>query len=317
MSIWIKLETSTTDKPEVIKMARILRIDQDAVVGKLVRVWSWADQHSVDGCNVSITEAYIDRLTAAKGFAKALREVGWLEGEDGSLTFPRFDRHNGNSAKARALESEAKRLRRQMSDNRGSNVGQMSDTLSDPASDQRREEKRRSNNNDDNAQARGRAGAGENGGGGGACTLEEATLWAEGYSKGNVLMLVITPEIVHAWHDNRQASGWVTVKNQVELPIADWKADLRTYARSWRDRDRERSTVLSTKNQEPRNTNLPPKPESAWSLQQRITAAEDQIRRILGIDQFKNLSKADQDRITTIRTNIATWRRQLTEAPAA
>ena len=37
---WIKIEENTPDKPEVHKMASILGIDPDAVVGKLVRVWS-------------------------------------------------------------------------------------------------------------------------------------------------------------------------------------------------------------------------------------------------------------------------------------
>ncbi len=102
MSAWIKVEHTTPDKPEVIKMAAMLRIDPDAVTGKLIRVWIWADANTVDGSAVPATMAFIDRHTHCKRFAAAMRDVGWLTGEDGALHFPEFDRHNGNSAKARA-----------------------------------------------------------------------------------------------------------------------------------------------------------------------------------------------------------------------
>ena len=82
-------------------MSEILRIDQDMVAGKLLRIWAWADQNSVEG-SVSVSAAFLDRLTAKKGFAAAMRTVGWLTGEDGNLGFANFERHNGDSAKARA-----------------------------------------------------------------------------------------------------------------------------------------------------------------------------------------------------------------------
>lgn len=99
---WIKLENTTPDKPEVIRMASILRMDQDAVVGKLIRVWVWADQNSIDGNDITVTESFIDRLTSKRGFAAAMRSVKWLSGNDGAIIFPQFERHNGETAKARA-----------------------------------------------------------------------------------------------------------------------------------------------------------------------------------------------------------------------
>lgn len=99
---WIKFEHTTPDKPEVIKMANILKIDQDSVVGKLLRVWLWADQNSLTGEGISVTEAFLDRLTCKRGFASAMRTVGWLKGIDGQLAFHNFERHNGVTAKARA-----------------------------------------------------------------------------------------------------------------------------------------------------------------------------------------------------------------------
>lgn len=104
---WIKFDVTTPDKPEVVKMAAVLGVDQDAVVGKLLRVWVWADQNSITsngGCNgVTVTSAFLDRLTFCPGFTAAMRSVGWLVGEDGNLSLPNFERHNGKTAKERAV----------------------------------------------------------------------------------------------------------------------------------------------------------------------------------------------------------------------
>ena len=103
---WIKLEHSTPDKPEIVRMAQLLEMDQDAVCGKCLRVWIWADQQTVDGNALSVTDAFLDRLTFCPGFAVALRKVGWLSGREGHLTVPNFDRHNGQTAKKRALSKD-------------------------------------------------------------------------------------------------------------------------------------------------------------------------------------------------------------------
>jgi hypothetical protein len=100
---WIKLEHPTPDKPEVFKIADALGIDPDTVLGKLVRFWIWCDQQSLDGNDITVTETALDRITHLPGFSAALRNVGWLQARSGSLAVPHFDRHNGQSAKARAL----------------------------------------------------------------------------------------------------------------------------------------------------------------------------------------------------------------------
>ena len=109
---WIKIEHVTPDKPEVHRIAESLNIDPDAVVGKLLRLWIWADQQ-VDSCNAaSVTLSLLDRITFVSGFAKAMQSVGWLVITDGVVAFPNFERHNGNTAKSRAKGSErVKRFR--------------------------------------------------------------------------------------------------------------------------------------------------------------------------------------------------------------
>lgn len=99
---WIKLEHTLPDKPEIDRIADSLGIEPDMVVGKLARLWIWADQHLTDGNAVDVTETGLDRRAGQTGLAAAMRKVGWLEGRDGALSFPRFDRHNGQTAKSRA-----------------------------------------------------------------------------------------------------------------------------------------------------------------------------------------------------------------------
>lgn len=99
---WIKVEKITPEKPEVVRMAALLKRDSDEIFGKLFKIWAWADDQSVDGSALQIDENFIDKKAGRKGFARAMRVVGWLAGESGSLTFPGFSRHNGETAKTRA-----------------------------------------------------------------------------------------------------------------------------------------------------------------------------------------------------------------------
>jgi DNA replication protein DnaT len=107
---WIKIETATPDKPEICAIATRLRIDTDSVVGKLVRLWSWAEVNRVDGNDIGVTKEFIDKLVGRKGFAEALEAAGWLIAQDETLQFANFERHNGNASKIRG--QTAKRVER-------------------------------------------------------------------------------------------------------------------------------------------------------------------------------------------------------------
>lgn len=103
---WIKFELTTLDKPEVIAMADLLETSTYDVVGRLLRVWGWFDQQTRNGNAASVTgtalKRYIDTLSGSQGFAACMQKVGWLS-DDG---MPNFDRHNGKSAKERALTND-------------------------------------------------------------------------------------------------------------------------------------------------------------------------------------------------------------------
>jgi len=100
---WIKLQKDTPDKPEVLAIASRMNLDPDAVVGKLVRIWSWFDTHTVDGNAMSVTYALLDRLAGVTGFAEQMTFVGWLNQDGHVLSLPNFEYHNGETAKKRAL----------------------------------------------------------------------------------------------------------------------------------------------------------------------------------------------------------------------
>ena len=99
---WIKFDTSTPDKPEVWSIATDLQIDPDAVVGKLLRIWTWFDDQSEQGNAPTVTKALLDRKVCVTGFCDAVIRAGWMVESGGLITLPNFERHNGQTAKTRA-----------------------------------------------------------------------------------------------------------------------------------------------------------------------------------------------------------------------
>ncbi|MEG1938799.1 MAG: hypothetical protein RR138_06910 [Akkermansia sp.] len=100
---WIKMTTSLHENPHVVDMAEILDLDELHVIGMLWRVWAWADEQTTSHVGINTTERRLNKMVGCDGFCSALRQVGWLEGEDKDLSFPNFDEHNGTTAKNRAL----------------------------------------------------------------------------------------------------------------------------------------------------------------------------------------------------------------------
>jgi hypothetical protein len=135
---WIKIEHTTPDKPEVYALAQELQIDPDAVLGKLIRFWSWIDQQAIDGNAITVTSGVIDRITHHPGFAQALQKIGWIIQDTNQLTIPNFDRHNGKTAKSRAISN------RRVAKHRKSNARTVTDEtpapLPKPLPEKRREE---------------------------------------------------------------------------------------------------------------------------------------------------------------------------------
>lgn len=104
---WLKFEVNTPEKPEVLAITIELGWDDpDLTVGKLLRVWRWFDQHTEEGNAENVTPALLDRIVGVTGFCQAMANVGWLVIDGGGISLPNFDRHNGKTAKNRALTAK-------------------------------------------------------------------------------------------------------------------------------------------------------------------------------------------------------------------
>lgn len=101
------MECSTPDKPEVLAITSAMGWDDpDITVGKLFRLWCWFDQQTTDGNAARVTSALLDRVVGVTGFVQAVADVGWLTINEDGISLNNFDRHNGETAKQRALTAK-------------------------------------------------------------------------------------------------------------------------------------------------------------------------------------------------------------------
>ena len=116
---WIKWTKGLTKKREVGVLASKLKRDRHEVAGRLMTLWEWCDDNLYDSDfdesgNASVVigdKAFVDEMVGLTGFADAMAspEVAWLLlGDGGRVTFPKFDNHNGNTAKNRLYEQKKK-----------------------------------------------------------------------------------------------------------------------------------------------------------------------------------------------------------------
>lgn len=132
---WLKFEKATPDKPEVFAIASDLDIDPDAVVGKLMRVWSWFDSHTENGNAPSVTSALLDRVAGVSGFVKSMQKCGWICITEHGISLPNFERHCGETAKKRAQNNK------RVSKLRARNADSVTPELQKHVPEKRREEK--------------------------------------------------------------------------------------------------------------------------------------------------------------------------------
>lgn len=115
---WIKWTKGLPNKPEVIRLAGLLRTTREAVVCRLMSFWEWCDDTiptenvRPDGTGViemspsaGDNAVTVDAIVGVSGFALALSTVGWAQFSGADLEIPNFGRHNGETAKTRARNS--------------------------------------------------------------------------------------------------------------------------------------------------------------------------------------------------------------------
>ena len=141
---WIKIRTELISGLDVIAIGVATGLDEYQVVGRLVKLWGWANHNTSDGHLRKMTPELLDRHVSHQGFASALMDVGWLVQSGEGVTIPNWQKHNGSGAKARA-ESAA---RQAASRSRHGRVTKSCDRSVTPVTDScdksvTREEKRR------------------------------------------------------------------------------------------------------------------------------------------------------------------------------
>lgn len=112
---WIKMRTNLTTSPKVVRIASALKADRLRVVGGLHSAWSLFDQHSEDGILVGYSPETLDELIGWPGFTAAMIAVEWATFDGESLVLPRYEDHNGQSAKRRAMDADRKKIVRKVS----------------------------------------------------------------------------------------------------------------------------------------------------------------------------------------------------------
>lgn len=102
MSNWIKVLNTLPRSRAVFSLMRGMRCKRHAAIGLAVDWFCWLDENSTGG-ETGMTDEEIDEVLGAKGAAKSLAEIGWIEhDETGFVVAVDFCKHNGISAKRRA-----------------------------------------------------------------------------------------------------------------------------------------------------------------------------------------------------------------------
>lgn len=137
-----------------------------------------------------------------------------------------------------------------------------------------------------------------------APTIEDA----QGYAAG--APVIIAPECVAAWHDDRSRADWHFPKAGQMVEVRDWRADLRSYARTW-----QRNEQAGGGKPGGSNGRTPPKPESAWSIKQRLEAARETKAEIMGVNTYKYLSDKKREKVDALNESIRRLKEALAKCP--
>ena len=127
MDPWIKMRCGLATNPKTILIADKTGLDRFSVVGRLHTLWAWADSVTENGNDITVTSSFIDELVSCLGFASALREAHWLKGQEGCLTLPKFEEHNGQSSKRRSVTADRVKAFRQNKTSKKSNAPGVTD----------------------------------------------------------------------------------------------------------------------------------------------------------------------------------------------
>lgn len=109
---WIKVRKCLPNDPRIVRMASALKTDRFRTLGGVLSAWCLFDEHTDCGRLDGYTAELLDEVVGFPKLAAAMEAVGWLVVGDGFLVAPRFEKHNGKTAKRRCQETDRKRSAR-------------------------------------------------------------------------------------------------------------------------------------------------------------------------------------------------------------
>ena len=109
---WIPIDCNLGTKPEVLEVAAATHEPIEVVVGRMVRLWSWAWHVTADG-TIRVPRSMLATVAGGdENFWSAVERAGWLASTDNSVTIPGWEERFGNAAKRRLLDARSKSVRR-------------------------------------------------------------------------------------------------------------------------------------------------------------------------------------------------------------
>lgn len=109
---WIPMRLDLSDDPAVLSISTKTGLDEFAIIGRLHRLWGWANRHLQDGVSHDVTSEWVDLYVRRKGFAEAMVAAGWLVIDGSGIAFPKFDEWNSKSAKKRLTATKRQQKKR-------------------------------------------------------------------------------------------------------------------------------------------------------------------------------------------------------------
>lgn len=103
---WMKVQKHTPDKPEIRHIARRCGCGLGDAFLAWFKVYTYFDETTADGSIAFFAPEDVDDIGGLPGLGKAMTDVGWLIFDSSGCTIVNWDRHNGTSAKRRAVEAE-------------------------------------------------------------------------------------------------------------------------------------------------------------------------------------------------------------------